>query len=440
MWDAIYPRGLTGAAIACARSSGLIAFAVGECSCWSCDWPSPAAADFRLCNNTGSRVGVAVGYKDADGWTTEGWWNLPSRTCETILKGNLVARYYYVYAIDYDHGGEWMGQAFMCTRDKEFTIRGIADCLARGFDRTGFFEVDTGEQRAWTVQLTESSEQAPQRPLSAGNALAPPRRSRPEGRRRPPPGVPPPHRSRPEIKTDEDGSAAPKWWRRSGLRLRAASMIERLFQAGADVFRINMSHTSHEQDARARGDDPQRSRPITTGRSASWSICRDRNCGSAISRMIGPRSTPARILILDTDPAPGDATRVHLPHPEIFAAIKPGDTLLIDDGKLRLIVTETKPERIVARVESRRQDCQPQGRELARHRHSGRRAGGEGPRRSRSGARCRHRLGGAVLHPAAGGRGRGKEDHARARRGDGQDRKAAGRGAASMTSSTLPTD
>jgi uncharacterized membrane protein len=133
----------------------------------------PAAADFRLCNNTGSRVGVAVGYKDADGWTTEGWWNLPSRTCETVLKGNLVARYYYVYAIDYDHGGEWVGQAFMCTRDKEFTIRGVSDCLARGYDRTGFFEVDTGEQRAWTVQLTESSEQAPQRPLSAGNPLAP---------------------------------------------------------------------------------------------------------------------------------------------------------------------------------------------------------------------------------------------------------------------------
>jgi uncharacterized membrane protein len=136
--------------------------------------PGSARADFRLCNNTGSRVGVAVGYKDADGWTTEGWWNLPSRTCETVLKGNLVARYYYVYAIDYDHGGEWMGQAYMCTRDKEFTIRGSGDCLARGFDRTGFFEVDTGEQRAWTVQLTESSEQSPQRPLSAGSPLKPP--------------------------------------------------------------------------------------------------------------------------------------------------------------------------------------------------------------------------------------------------------------------------
>jgi uncharacterized membrane protein len=117
---------------------------------------TPAAADFRLCNNTGGRVGVAMGYKDGDGWVTEGWWNLSSRSCETLLRGGLVARFYYVYAIDYDRGGEWSGQAFMCTRDKEFTIRGTGDCLARGFDRTGFFEVDTGEQRSWTVQLTES--------------------------------------------------------------------------------------------------------------------------------------------------------------------------------------------------------------------------------------------------------------------------------------------
>ncbi|HEY2529340.1 MAG TPA: DUF1036 domain-containing protein [Xanthobacteraceae bacterium] len=133
----------------------------------------PALADFRLCNNTTSRVGIAIGYKDADGWTTEGWWNLPAHACENLLKGNLVARYYYVYAIDYDHGGEWTGRAYMCTRDKEFTIRGIGDCLAHGYDRTGFFEVDTGEQRAWTVQLTESGEQpAQQQPFPAGNPLS----------------------------------------------------------------------------------------------------------------------------------------------------------------------------------------------------------------------------------------------------------------------------
>jgi uncharacterized membrane protein len=122
-------------------------------------------ADFRLCNNTGSRVGVALGYKDGEGWITEGWWNVPSRTCETLLRGSLVARYYYIYAVDYDRGGEWSGHAYMCSREKEFTIRGSNDCLARGYDRTGFVEVDTREQRSWTVQLTDSAEQGPDRPL-----------------------------------------------------------------------------------------------------------------------------------------------------------------------------------------------------------------------------------------------------------------------------------
>src|SRR3989442_15061680 len=133
----------------------------------ACLWNSPAAADFRLCNNASSRVGIALGYKDVDGWTTEGWWNVSSRSCETLLRGTLVARYYYIYALDYDRGGEWSGQAFMCSRDKEFTIRGTDNCLARGYDRTGFFEVDTGDQPSWTVQLTESADQAPMQPLQS---------------------------------------------------------------------------------------------------------------------------------------------------------------------------------------------------------------------------------------------------------------------------------
>jgi uncharacterized membrane protein len=132
----------------------------------------PAAANFRLCNNTSSHVGVAIGYKDANGWTTEGWWNLPSHACETLLKGDLVARYYYVYAVDYDRGGEWMGPAYMCTRQKEFTIHGITDCLAHGYDRTGFYEVDTGQQSTWTVQLTEANEQLPVKPPPATNPLS----------------------------------------------------------------------------------------------------------------------------------------------------------------------------------------------------------------------------------------------------------------------------
>jgi uncharacterized membrane protein len=135
----------------------------------------PAMADFRLCNNTGSRVGVALGYKDAEGWTTEGWWNVSARSCETLLRGALVARYYYIYAVDYDRGGEWSGHAYMCSREKEFTIRGNENCLARGYDRTGFFEVDTSEQRSWTVQLTDSAEQTPDHPLPSRTPPSSPR-------------------------------------------------------------------------------------------------------------------------------------------------------------------------------------------------------------------------------------------------------------------------
>jgi uncharacterized membrane protein len=116
---------------------------------------TPARADLRICNKTSSRIGIAVGYKDNDAWTSEGWWNLPASSCETLLAGSLVSRYYYLYAIDYDRGGEWSGRSFMCTQEKTFTIKGIEDCLKRGFERTGFFEIDTGDQRNWTVQLTE---------------------------------------------------------------------------------------------------------------------------------------------------------------------------------------------------------------------------------------------------------------------------------------------
>jgi uncharacterized membrane protein len=119
-----------------------------------------AYADLRICNNTTSRVGVALGYRDSQGWVTEGWWNLAPRGstngCETILRGALVARFYYIHAVDYDKGGEWTGKSKMCVRNREFIIRGLEDCLVRGFDHASFFEVDTGEQKSWTIQLTDA--------------------------------------------------------------------------------------------------------------------------------------------------------------------------------------------------------------------------------------------------------------------------------------------
>jgi uncharacterized membrane protein len=72
----------------------------------------------------------------------------------------LIGRFYYIHAIDYDRGGEWAGALYMCTDDKSFTIRDTKDCVKRGFKRTGFFEVDTGEERDWTVRLTDPEGEA----------------------------------------------------------------------------------------------------------------------------------------------------------------------------------------------------------------------------------------------------------------------------------------
>lgn len=116
---------------------------------------SPAKADLRICNTTSARVGVAIGYLDGPVWVTEGWFNLRANRCETVIRGRLASRYFYLHAVDYDRGGEWSGSNILCTRDVEFSIRGPLDCYARGFERAGFIEIDTGQQSDWTIELSD---------------------------------------------------------------------------------------------------------------------------------------------------------------------------------------------------------------------------------------------------------------------------------------------
>jgi uncharacterized membrane protein len=125
---------------------------------------APAHADLKICNLTTSKIGVAVGYQDPNGWATEGWWNLTAQTCETLLRGAVPSRFVYVHAVDYDRGGEWAGKNIMCTQDKSFAIRGVENCEGRGHHRTGFFEIDTGEARDWTIRLTDPEEKKAQIP------------------------------------------------------------------------------------------------------------------------------------------------------------------------------------------------------------------------------------------------------------------------------------
>jgi len=111
---------------------------------------------FRVCNETGNKVSIAFGYRAEKGWQSEGWWVAEPENCVTVYRGDLEARrYYYLYAADDVSGGSWDGTVFMCTRDETFTIFGVEDCLARGYERTGFFEVDTNFRSDWTLQLTD---------------------------------------------------------------------------------------------------------------------------------------------------------------------------------------------------------------------------------------------------------------------------------------------
>jgi pyruvate kinase len=128
-----------------------------------------------------------------------------------------------------------------------------------------------------------------------------------------------------------------------GPASESVDMIRRLFLAGADVFRLNMSHGSQaeiaERHARIRAVESELGRPI-----------------GILADLQGPKLRvgsfeqgsaplePGQSFRFDLDGTGGDARRVSLPHPEIFAALKPGATLLVNDGKLRLKVVDCGPD------------------------------------------------------------------------------------------------
>ena len=122
---------------------------------------TPAHADFRVCNSTQELVGVAIGYRARAGWITEGWWHVEPSSCTTLIEGALASRYYYLYAEDARRGGRWDGPISMCVAEREFKVTGVNDCFARGFQRAGFREYDTGNQQSWMVQLVDNDGASP---------------------------------------------------------------------------------------------------------------------------------------------------------------------------------------------------------------------------------------------------------------------------------------
>ena len=128
-----------------------------------------------------------------------------------------------------------------------------------------------------------------------------------------------------------------------------SAMIRRLFEAGADVFRINMSHTPHDKMRELvktiRNVESSYGRPIGILVDLQGPKLRLGSFADGAVQLQNGQS-----FTLDSDKTPGDATRVQLPHPEILAALRPGHALLLDDGKVRLIAEETSPDHAVTRV------------------------------------------------------------------------------------------
>ncbi len=136
-----------------------------------------------------------------------------------------------------------------------------------------------------------------------------------------------------------------------GPASRAPGTVKALAQAGVDVFRLNFSHGSHEDHAAAlkavRGAEMALQRPLgvlADLQGPKLRLGRFKDVEIAVK--------PGHRLRLDLDPAPGDETRVQMPHPEIFKALRTGMALLIDDGRVRLRVADRADDWAEVVVES----------------------------------------------------------------------------------------
>jgi len=127
-------------------------------------------------------------------------------------------------------------------------------------------------------------------------------------------------------------------------------MIRALAEAGADAFRLNMSHGSHADHLQRieaiRALEAELDRPTTILVDLQGPKLRVGKFAEGKVELANGQS-----FIFDQDAAPGSADRVQLPHREIFQALEPGARLLVDDGKLVFRVTAVTPQRMEALVE-----------------------------------------------------------------------------------------
>jgi len=122
--------------------------------------------------------------------------------------------------------------------------------------------------------------------------------------------------------------------------------IRSLFIAGADVFRINMSYTTHEQlhvtVGHIRRVESEMKRSIGIIADLQGTKLRIGSLETGVASIISDT-----IFILDNNPDPGNSSRVYLPHHEVILSVEPGHRLLLDDGKITLHCIERHDDKLI---------------------------------------------------------------------------------------------
>ena len=117
--------------------------------------PTPAHADFRVCNKTHALINIAVGTDAGEVFKTEGWWVATPGSCATPVRGPLKSRFVYLYATDIDGVDLVAGTATMCIDRGKFVAYGADNCWRRGLQAVTFAEIDTLDSSDWTTFLTD---------------------------------------------------------------------------------------------------------------------------------------------------------------------------------------------------------------------------------------------------------------------------------------------
>ena len=345
---------------------------------------APAAADFRICNNTGSRVGVAVGYKDSE--------QLDHRRLVEPVGAHLR-----------DPAAGHAGRALLLhLRDRLRPRRRMVGPGLHVHARQGVHH-PAAPRIAWRAASTAPASSRSTPASSASGRCSSPR---PATRRRSsrcnracrrrlalagPAERSPQHRR--EARTDETPAphqdrrhARPRLLRRGDDR-RAVRGRRR---------RLPHQHEPHAARAHARAGrgDPRGREASTTGRSASWSICRARSCASAPSPAARSCSTNGATFTLDADTS---ARRRHARAPAASGNLRgrrsPATRCCSTTARSGSSRPRSTADRIVTRVEVGGKLSDRKGVSLPDTDDPVLGAGAEGPLRSRSRARRRHRLG-----------------------------------------------